>query len=515
MALIFPKYSHAAENRWEFAGWYGGGAYPALVCDPKVEGRIYLSSDVAGVWRSDDRGEHWRFINKGLKNLNIQALTVDPSDTDILYARAKDKEFFYSVDAGQSWRLLADSKGFNEWRLPLKAAPLSLDGKAEKNVHGDEAHNPTRAWMKGFGKPKVLAQDPFNPDIFYLTDDWGVWRSDDKGATWNEKINGAPNSSGSDLVIDENGNLFAATMDDGLLFSGDDGKNYEALFPSKSSYNNLGGHVWRVTSDPSSRHIVATYTSWRSRENKVLVSEDGGKNFEIITEGVPLEYPSENTMWGRGYPRALAADPSDPNKIYMGIDGDDGGGLFISLNGGKAWKRSKNQPGSLRVYNGLAVDPTDPKRIVWGACGENGGVYISEDKGGTWRNALPVLGWTFDVTISKTGVIYAAGGDGKPAVYVSDDHGKSWTRILTSDTGDAFEALHTGGENGESVLAGLVRWNENAGGKIFYSKDRGKNWTDITDGLPESTGPAAIAVNPKDKKIYILLYGGSVYKREL
>ena len=46
----------SAAQHWEFAGWYGG-CYPDLEPDPSTPGRLYLSSDVAGIWRSDDRGD--------------------------------------------------------------------------------------------------------------------------------------------------------------------------------------------------------------------------------------------------------------------------------------------------------------------------------------------------------------------------------------------------------------------------------------------------------------------------
>ena len=41
----------AAGASWEFAGWYGGGCYPNLVLDPHTKGRVYLASDVAGIFR--------------------------------------------------------------------------------------------------------------------------------------------------------------------------------------------------------------------------------------------------------------------------------------------------------------------------------------------------------------------------------------------------------------------------------------------------------------------------------
>src|SRR5690606_12692198 len=104
---------------------------------------------------------------------------------------------------------------------------------------------------------------------------------------------------------------------------------------------------------------------------------DGGRTHHIVTAGLPDHTPRANTMWGQGYARALAADTSNPDILYLGIDGDpannqDGGGLFKSTDGGLTWNRSPGQPASRRIYYGLAVDPTDPRRLFWGACGKDG-----------------------------------------------------------------------------------------------------------------------------------------------
>ncbi len=650
-------------SAWEFAGWDGGGMYPALAADSKVEGRLYAASDVAGIWRSDDRGENWRFINQGLDNLNVSALAVssdgshvyagtqnsflhsedagsvwnrgeilpeiafqkssrsifvDPQNALNVYAGTKAGEVFFSGDAGGHWAKLGsspfgektpvtailsgkdglavfafskvggrryDSKekvwttltGLEDgvedalwgpdgnvlyaavgnkiamssdegrtWnftaQLPkgtalhmavtLKEGKIRIlagwkenwkggvflsddEGRSWKDAVGeifhDEASNPTRQWMKGFSRSNALQIDPFNPDIFYYTDSWGVWRTDDAGLTWHEKIKGAPNTSGSDLVIDEEGSIFVATMDDGLLSSKDGGKNYQPVLPTEHFVKNISGHVWRVLSQPKLDRIVATATPWHEKTNRVFWSSDGGKTFNTAT-GLPEGRPKVNTMWREGYPRAIAVDPYDENRLYLGIDGDDSGGLFNSEDGGKSWVRSSGQPGSLRVYNALAADPTEKGRLIWGACGKGGGVYLSIDGGKTWKNVFSKMNWVFDAAISKSGKMYVAGADGKPALYVSNDRGVSWKVLFHSDAGDAIDGIFMDPGNEAHLYAGVVSWGEKPAGRLMYSPDAGKSWKDISGSLPISAGSAATQINPKDGYLYTLLYAGSVYK---
>ncbi len=664
------------KSGWTFVGWYGGGCYPAIVPDPNVKERLYLLSDVAGLWRSDNKGDEWHFINDGLVNLHIAVLSIAPSNSDVIYigtqagmmrsddagktwhyllstkdkiifkrpdsyrsiaidskdcnrvyAGTKKGEIFYSEDGGKEWKCLEGNKypfkkevtittlllsqggkmlfvaselglmrydvtkkewqkievgnsrvwdmvcsGSNDtiyvtsgrqiafssdygktwqfttdiprdeitrlsvridrsgatkllagWRDGWKGGVFLSTDKGEtwkdreKNLRHNEIHNPTRVWMKGFGKPNAVVFDPFNQETIYFTDWWGVWRSDDNGENWNEIIKGAPNSCGSDIFISSLGNIFVATMDNGLLESSNSGKYYKALFPSKGYDKAINGHVWRVFVIPEKENntIIATSSPWNDDINQVILSFDGGRNFEVIRNGLPSKRPQVNTMWGQGYPRALAIDPKDNRNIYLGIDGDDGGGLFISRDGGKSWQRSIGQPDSLRIYNGLVVDPTEPNRIFWGACGNDGGVYRSEDYGRTWKKVFSESRWIFDLAISKTGIVYAAGTSGKPVLYASYNKGKSWKLLKSFKESESCEAICINPEDEKQIFMGIVNWNGYSGGKILYSKDEGKNWRDITDTLPPSNGPATLVVNSQEEMLYVLLYAGSVYKRPL
>lgn len=659
------------DNLWKFAGWYGGGMYPQIITSPKQEDVVYLTSDVAGIWRSDNKGDQWSFINEGLTNLNVAVFAVAPSNENVLYAGGPDG-IFRSDNGGSSWSFLNQTKKFKikfkkpqsyrsiyidpndsdkiwagtqhgevffsnnggkKWkrlgRLPFgKAvvitavvvdsdratvfagsefglvrwnakntqweqalvAPMntairdlviagdgdtpifyaagskhvlsssdhgqtwqqsaeipkgeilrlavkdhsdnqqtllvawlkSWDGgvflstnkgktwkNIEKGLQHDQQGNPTRSWMRGFSKPNGLAIDPFNPKVFYFTDSWGVWRSDDQGQSWVEKIVGAPNTVGSDISIAENGDIYVATMDDGLLKSTDEGQNYKALFPSQGYSDDRNGHVWRVLL-PDQQTVLATSSPWGKNVNQVVRSEDAGKSFSINREGLPQKRPKINAMWGQSYPRGMAIDPSNHNRIYMGMDGDDGGGLFISDDQGKTWQKSSGQPGSVRIFNGLAVDPEDPNRLFWGACGEGGGVYVSSNQGQSWKHVLKKMSCVFDVVATPGGRIYAAGTDNGAALYVSDDHGKTWQLKKRFNDASACLAVTVVGKH---VFVGTVLWNLRAPGHIFMSLDDGVSWENVTANLPVSSGPAALAIHPISKNLYVLLHAGSVYQR--
>ena len=96
-------------THWEFSGWYGGGCYPAVIVDPNIKGRLYLLSDVAGLWRSDNGGDKWYFVNEGIVNLKTAFLAISPSDSNTLYLGTK-VGVMKSTDAGKTWHYLESTK---------------------------------------------------------------------------------------------------------------------------------------------------------------------------------------------------------------------------------------------------------------------------------------------------------------------------------------------------------------------------------------------------------------------
>jgi len=672
LLAVLPSSGLCAEDAgWQFAGWYGGGMYPSITTDPSTEGRLYLTSDVAGMWRSDDRGENWFFINEGLGNLIVACSAVAPSDPNVVYAGTK-KGLVRSSDAGKTWEershpdlkfkkpyaikaiavdysdpdtvfaggeggkifvsknggtkwkeigstgdvykekavitylfitpdgshLLAgsklglaeyeterkrwkrldpagDGKGYSDGFFDLKdRAFFTVSGKraywtedhghswkssneiskkemtriaavkgeddkwvllagwqdgwkggvllsrdsgrswedTERNLTHAVELNPTREWMKGFSRPNFVAIDPFDSNVFYFTDSWGVWRSDDGGGSWHEIIKGSPNLSGMDLIVTDDGTLLAAAMDDGLLKSVDGGASWQVVlhkngFVSKA----VPGHFWRVL-DLGEGNYAASASPWHQQFNESFTGNYQNGEYRRSTKGLPDKYPTKDTFWGKGYPRSFAKDPKDPGLLYMGIDGDDGGGFFYSADAGQTWTRPEEQPPFLKTYNGLAVDP-DTKRIFWAACGGRGGIYSTEAAGGKWREDY--FGGTcfFDIAAAGNGVLYAGGSNKGPVIYVSRDHGASWEMLHKFEEGAAVEALTVDPADASRLIAGVVNWGGASGGRVYFSNNGGSHWNDISAGLPENSGPAAITLNPDDDSLYLLLYVGGIYKR--
>lgn len=651
-------------DQWEFVGWYGGGCYPNLVFDPNRRNRLFLISDVAGIWRSDDLGERWIFKNYGLTNISGVAIVVAPSDSNVVYA-AMVTGLFYSRDAGESWTKADTVKGAITFVRPTQGRPIAvsksdaskvcvgtaggkvfcssnygqswsertgpanffpekqpvralvyydsssffvatatglykyIDGQRwsalitgvdaydvevsslrsntiylgagdkiyistnsgaswtnavpkpnfqikrlaiaedinstfiyitfeqgwkggvmysensgatwselNSNSSADLISNPTEVWNPDMGRTNSIRVNPYNHSVLFRTDWYGVWRSDNRGKTWEEKIVGTPNTVGTDIIFNPSGILFVSAMDDGLLRSEDAGKTYRAVFPSKQYSDDINGHVWRVIA-LSEQKIIATSTPWAVSINQVIISTDGGNNFERISLGIR---PKQNTIWSEGYARGLARDPKDKNRIYLGIDGDDGGGLFISNNGGRSWAASPGQPASKRIYSGLVVDPKDSNVIYWAATGDNGGIYVSNDKGLTWRKSFDRSTWVFDLHAASDGTIYAGAANFGPSVYVSRNKGVSWEKIMQLNSLGAAKGLMTSPIDSKIVVVSTVSWDFGSPQRILLSRDAGVTWKDITSDLPPGGGAAAMAFSNDGRYLYLNRLPGGVYR---
>jgi len=406
----------------------------------------------------------------------------------------------------------------HEWKGGLKISDdggktwvsASPDGKMFANAQ----LNPTRAWAEKGGRPLSVAIDPFNPAQIFKTDWWGVWKSIDKGKSWYEAINGTANTVCTDLFALANGDLLVSTMDNGLLRRKKNSVHYEALFPAKGFAPDINGHVWRVLSpDAAGKRILATSSPWIDKINQVLISDNGGKSFRRTQAGLPKTRPRVNTFWGEGYPRAMAVDPRNPKIVYLGIDGDDGGGLFVSSNGGDSWAPTPAQPASKRIYSGLAVDQTAPDVLLWGACGSKGGIYRSPDRGKSWSHAAD--GCIYEITSTKAGDLYATGDWNGPVLLHSKNHGVTWRTLKNFSRDGSAKGFSVNPANPDMLAVTVTFWSNRAGGLVYLSRDRGKTWKDITGGLPNGTGAASTTFSKDGKSLYIGRFAGSVYRYKL
>ncbi|RRQ48397.1 glycosyl hydrolase [Maribacter algicola] len=242
----------------------------------------------------------------------------------------------------------------------------------------------------------------------------------------------------------------------------------ETLYESMA-YRNIGpfrgGRSTTVTGIPDD---IFTYYMGATGGG-VWKTTDGGTTWNNISDGF------FNTT-GIG---DITVAPSDPNIIYVGtgespvrgVKTSHGDGLYKSTDAGKTWKHMGLE--KTRHISDVYVHPKNPNKVYvaaqgnpWGPNPERG-IYLSEDGGNTWEKILFVN--------EDSGIVDMTVDASNPNIMMVaswDFHRKPWI-------------VHSGGP----------------GSRIYKTTDGGKNWREITKGLPELKGKMGVAISPANPNI--------------
>lgn len=511
------KDGKAAKSTDGGASWKAmsyGGESGGAVCTIAVSGQdprtVLLCSRNGGLYRSTDAGSSWSRVSSAPSSARA-VFWAGPDAPRRWYGAFGADAVHVSQDDGATWTKLGEASSYECIDVVCSAAdPLvvhalfangystfistSRDGGTSWtrswNFAYDHAANPTlpgQGATGSFSGLKNLSISPADPDRIHSPGNWNPVMSHDGGRTWRESCRGADISCHHDLQF-LGSDVYTATMDEGTLRTSDRGATWSGLCPTVWKAG-LSGHHWRVIAQRlanGSTRVVSSVSPWANAgityPVKVVWSEDGGRTFTEAT-GLPDYRPTANTMWGEGHGRAMAADPNNPDVIYLGIDGDPtsgrcGGGVFRSTDGGKSFSQLPNQPASRRMFYGLAVDPTDSKRIVWGACGDNSGVYVSNDAGASWQKKSWIGDWIYNVEITTSGTIYASGGN----LYRSTDHGENFA-VAGSFSGGTVLGIAVDPADEQRVWVSVAPWSDDATGGIYETTDGCRTWREISGDI--------------------------------
>ena len=141
-----------------------GGRTRVLRIDPQNTNRMYAGGVSGGVWKTDDAGASWRPIGDSLANLAINAMAMSPRDPRVLY-----------VGTGEGY-FREDVRYTN---LPLRGGGIfaTADG-------GDTWTELPATRTADFHFVNDLHVSPRDDRVLYAATRTGVWRSRDRGVSW-------------------------------------------------------------------------------------------------------------------------------------------------------------------------------------------------------------------------------------------------------------------------------------------------------------------------------------------
>ncbi|MDR1856368.1 MAG: hypothetical protein LBR22_04320 [Desulfovibrio sp.] len=183
------------------AGLPQGKPPSSLAVNPRKSREMYLGYDGLGVFKSVDGGESWRPANDGLPNMSVRCLVISARDPNLVYAGVMGGVAI-TTSAGKHWHM---TSGFPQ-RANVNA--IAIDPKDPQRLYAGSggsgvyvSGNGGVSWkdsnaglssltifamqVNGDGAVLAGAYHPASPaDVYVGTASGGVFRSLDKGATW-------------------------------------------------------------------------------------------------------------------------------------------------------------------------------------------------------------------------------------------------------------------------------------------------------------------------------------------
>lgn len=221
---------------------------------------------------------------------------------------------------------------------------------------------------------------------------------------------------------------------------------------------------------------------------------------------------------------AVEGVESKPSVFYMGATG---GGVWKTDDYGQSWDNVSDGYFPTPSIGAISVYQKDPK-IIYVGTGSDGlrsnvitgkGVFKSENEGKTWSFiGLENTGQIGSVEIhpDNPDIVYVAaigqafGENEERGVFKTTDGGTNWEKIFYHSDSVGVSDLEMAPDDPNTLYIGAWRgvrkpWTIISGsseGGVYKSKDAGKTWTKLSNGLPTGlTGKIDFAVSPANADV--------------
>jgi photosystem II stability/assembly factor-like uncharacterized protein len=368
------------------------------------------------------------------------------------------------------WRNLGPGGG--GWIQSICASPqrsgellVGADlGGFYRSTDGGASYTITNTGLQGYFV-ECIVPDPMNPDVIYLGCESGVYKSTDRGGTWQWLRDGFPPINRWDWSAPI-GALALDPQNAMVLYAGI-GRPRWQQFGRGAVYKTVdGGARWKQVNAPGSLPADALVT------DLVIDPRDSRRLFLACQYGV---YRSDNggvswvlTITGLPHPhvRRIALCRSQPDVLYLTLWAKPSqqpwqGGVYKSTDGGKRWTaclqglgRYVGKPGEpdpmTANYDRLVVHPDNPNVVYVGGCSwVNATIYKTTDGGRTWTDVVRrgsggnvvdgwITFWGLDVQCLSMSpfdpqtLFFGTSGQ----VFKTSDGGAHWQQIYTRMLGD-------------------------------------------------------------------------------
>lgn len=491
-----------------------GGRVTDIDGVPGDASTFYVSGADGGIHKTTDGGVSFKPIFENQRAYSIGALTLAPSDKNVLWVGTGEGDprnsvgygwgVYRSVDGGDSWKHLGLKETERIKRIVVD--PNNPDVACVCALGKEWGPNKERGVFKTTDGGKTwdkilyidentgcadLAMENENPRIMYAGmwtfrrkpwrfDDGGqntaIYKTTDGGATWEKIMNGLPQT---DMARP---GIHIAQSDPNIIYLMTEFKGGGTAFRSEDK----GAHWTLVNDDPNINFRPFYYSDVRvdpkrpnilfSISGRLSRSKDSGASWEQIATTV------------HGDHQALWIDPENPSYILNGSDG----GFQRSFDGGDSWEVINNI--ELSQFYQIQVDNLKPYNVYGGLqdngtwVGPSNSLYEAGILKRHWKGLAYGDGYYAEPIPGNEHLVYTNLQGGVPFL-VDSRYGNVQTihpyPKIVGSAGDAIEnhnyrfnwdaPIHISPHDPETVYIG--------GNVIFKSQDRGNSWEVISPDL--------------------------------
>lgn len=550
-----------AGKTWQNVGLEASGHIGAVEIHPQDHnivfvaaiGQAFAANDERGIFRTKDGGQSWEKVLYLSDTTGFVDLEMMPSNPNILFASAwraerkpwtiisggKESGIYKSVDGGDSW--LKVGKGLPDGVLgkidlavsaadsrrvyalveaPGKKGGLYRSddqGKSFKQISSDN-------WLmhRPFYFCNVDA-DPQDADVVYVN---GIrfGKSTNGGESWSYLQ--TPHGDHHDMWINpHNSNLMIQANDGGANVSHNGGKTWSHHF------NQPTAELYQVEVD--NQHPYWLYAGQQDNSTTIAVPSFPPNGHQVGGAGYIMETGGCET--GPAVPR-----PDNHNIVYSNCKGRFS--VYNKLTG----QEQRYDVGAANMYgqnpkdlkfrfqrvSPIHISPHDPNVVYH--CSQF--VHKSTDEGKTWEMISPdltafeaskqvisgspitrdITGEEFYSTIyaiqeskAQAGIIWTGANDGP--VSVTRDGGANWSRVTPKGLAKdgRVDCVEPSPHDAQKAYFSVLRYQLGDWQPYIYrTKDLGKTWKKITNGIPNDHPVRVVREDPDRAG---LLYAGTEY----